>query len=322
LNCPVSGSIGWLLNLQGSQTNNKIQFWWRYRDNQTFHRNRNAVSPGPDYKWNDWAQYAFLNSPSFTGIPKIPNKTSPATNNGTLIASEDQVSQLMRRGLSTQTYTVALADLQATIDSLPRLLNRNVTINVQAGSLPNNTITISRFFGQGILTVRAVDGAGAQVTTTVTTHSVKNIVVDHNALPQITIIGFRCMNNANSTSPADSGIGGAYNNDVRLELCTINSSPLFGDGILFETTKHAHVINCAVGSKAYYFRMNFGTMICENNAVQSVAVNSIIYRTSSGVLMVRSEGSMAAIPAGAWRYSAVLNGFIVNNEKIIFSETN
>jgi hypothetical protein len=99
-------------------------------------------------------------------------------------------------------------------------------------------------------------------------------------------------------------------------------TPLFGDGILFEYSGLIFVDRCVVGSKAYYFRMNFGTMICENNAVQSLADISNIFRTSSGVLIVRSEGSTAAIPAGAWKHSAILNGFIVNNEKIIFGETN
>jgi hypothetical protein len=247
---------------------------------------------------------------TFSVSPVVPAKNAYAENNPTTLATEAQVSLLMRRGLPTQTYTVALAGLQTAIDSLPRLLNGNVTVNVQAGSLPNDTITIERFFGNGTLTVRAVDAAGAVVTAPAATHSVKNIAISYNAVPYIHVVGFRCVNNANSADPADRCIGGTNNvSRVFIELCTMNAAPSHADGVYFLYSRLINVTQCVIGNKAYCLRANQSDMVINGVTIQN-NVSNAVFRASAGQIRIYALGSMPGAVSPGALYSSICGGVI------------
>jgi hypothetical protein len=64
---------------------------------------------------NKFALKAPLADPTFTGIPKVPNKTSPASNNGTLIATEAQVKAVAEAASGTYTSEASGRDLMSVL---------------------------------------------------------------------------------------------------------------------------------------------------------------------------------------------------------------
>ncbi len=87
------------------------------------------------------------------------------------------------------TLTVNITELQETINSLPKILNANTTINVNPGTY-NGDITIRGFSGSGVLTVTS------GTSTVSTTHRVTRIVLDKNSLSRINIVGFDALGNS------------------------------------------------------------------------------------------------------------------------------
>lgn len=90
---------------------------------------------------------------------------------------------------------VMLADLQAIINSLPKYLDRNVTINMAAspGADLTSTITISGFSGSGQLNILGPSSIGA-------TCSVGSITVNNCSNSRITVRGFRATNTGAETT--------------------------------------------------------------------------------------------------------------------------
>jgi hypothetical protein len=96
--------------------------------------------------------------------------------------------------LDDETITCDIDKLQEEIDKLPRFLNKNVTINVNPGTIDKG-IRVSRFFGYGALTINGSSDIN-------TTHNLLCIQVDccHNT--QINISGFNLTFDGNSTTIA------------------------------------------------------------------------------------------------------------------------
>jgi len=99
---------------------------------------------------------------------------------------------------AAQTITTDMTNLQSTIDSLPKFLANNVTINVTAGEVASD-INIERFTGMGNLMIRAVDGGGTPIGTAgQQNHKADRFLVQNNTLPMIG------LNGMTSTSGNDS----------------------------------------------------------------------------------------------------------------------
>jgi hypothetical protein len=136
---------------------------------------------------------ANITSPNFLGVPTAP--TAGATVNNTQIATTAFVKTEVAKNwelttIATDTYTVAPSELQALINSLPRLLNRNVTINVTEGMTTDNII-ISKFYGNGWFRIYGYK-TGIKVT-------VKNIRVEYCSCDAILIDNFICNNTSDNT---------------------------------------------------------------------------------------------------------------------------
>jgi len=142
----------------------------------------------------------------------------------------------MNSFLPTETIDdVPIEELQTVIDSLPKLLNRNITINVLPGTY-DGALTIARFFGGGTL---RINGA----TTATTTHTVTRINIDFCKNALVTIFGFNCIADSDSAiyirestaSIAQCNIAGGANTTalnrgvfasravVSVSLCTISN---------------------------------------------------------------------------------------------------
>jgi len=90
----------------------------------------------------------------------------------------------------TQTILTSMTDLQATISSLPKFLCSDVTINVTAGDATGD-ISIGRFNGPSRLTIQAIDGTGATVSTPNTqTHKANRFIIYDNTIQRLAITGF------------------------------------------------------------------------------------------------------------------------------------
>jgi len=76
--------------------------------------------------------------------------------------------------------TVDMADLQTTLNNLPLLLKRNVTINVRPGTI-NTQIELLRFYGPGTLTINAINASGGNINTPAesTNHRINHRLVIH-----------------------------------------------------------------------------------------------------------------------------------------------
>lgn len=111
------------------------------------------------------------------------------------IANNTVNIETLRTKGSAVTYTVDIADLQATINSLPKLLNYDVTINVNEG-IYDGTITIENFFGNGILKI-----VGSSLIAT--TRNINRLVCSHNTLSEIIAEGFNFLATSDSSFKAN-----------------------------------------------------------------------------------------------------------------------
>jgi len=134
---------------------------------------------------------------------------------------------------------IPLSQLQAAINSLPKLLNCDVVINVLSGTL-NGEINISHFFGGGTLTIRGA-------TTATTTHNVVRFVLHGNRNAQIMISGFRC-----SSTTGDAVSTTLSSSLLHLEHMNINggaSANIGNVGVRANTAEVAIAGNCIISNK-------------------------------------------------------------------------
>ncbi|MDR2650048.1 MAG: hypothetical protein LBB94_10090 [Clostridiales bacterium] len=84
---------------------------------------------------------------------------------------------------ATISKTIEIADLQAEINALPKILRHNVTLTVNEGEI-TTAITISGFSGEGgYLTINGANAASTY------THKVLNVIIQHCSTTIITIRG-------------------------------------------------------------------------------------------------------------------------------------
>jgi hypothetical protein len=107
-----------------------------------------------------------------------------------------------------------MANLQTTINGLPKYLSQNVTIRVSPGTL-SAAIYVSNFSGTGSLIIQAIDAGGANVTAIATTHNTSvGFIATGNTCTSISVRGFNC------TATAATAFSLDHNNcEVEIMYC-------------------------------------------------------------------------------------------------------
>lgn len=138
------------------------------------------------------------NSEAITDINKTLDEiNNTVANNSTEIAEKvnlEDVRNYVGVALqSAETIVVEIADLQTTIEALPKWLDRDITIQVKPGTA-NIDVVVGGFRGFGQLTIRTINASGANVNTVgQSTHQVNKFIIQYNQCHNIYIIGFEAI---------------------------------------------------------------------------------------------------------------------------------
>ena len=207
------------------------------------------------------------------------------------------------------TINTTMANLQSTLDSLPKLLAQNVTIRVSPGTITTD-IVIQRFYGPGSLIIYAVDGSDNLITTTnVQTHKANGFTIQYNNLGNDTILqGFtatatsgNCFNvyrnysgrtaiaycNAVSGSKSTLLLYGikTANADVYIKNCTLSNKEI---AILAEILSNVLVESCSGSNNTILFAaINGGILSLQNTMSITGDNNSYIDR---GGVIIKPDG--------------------------------
>ena len=92
------------------------------------------------------------------------------------------ITQTDSLGTARTINNVPIADLQATINGLPKYLDRDVTINVLAGTITSQ-ILIESFTGPGVLLIQGASAVGSS-------HNIGYAIIRRNNNRQVTLWGF------------------------------------------------------------------------------------------------------------------------------------
>jgi len=188
----------------------------------------------------------------------------------------------MNSFLPTETiYGVPIEELKATVDSLPRLLNRNIVVNTLPGTT-DDVIDVSDFFGGGTLTI---NGAA----TATTTHTVRRFVVARCTNSRVIINGFNCsITDNNSVDIFDS----FHVHITNMHLTSGTNTTTTNRGVLSNRCKLVVVNLCTISNKNEAVR-SLLTLMFETHTL-SGAGNNIVYMADiASNLLVRTQGTIA-----------------------------
>ena len=181
--------------------------------------------------------------------------------------------------LPSETHTVEMANLQTFIDSLPKLLTKDITINVNAGML-SGTLTIERFYGLGRLNIKGATTASTE------THQCTNVVIRFNTCNYIKIDGFTAIGTGNAFS---------INQNVSIidcYYCNVSGTSTSEIGMLAESNSSlVRFLFCTVSNTTRAFRCAEGTLsIHEPYGANNAIVFSAAY---ASILAVRAIGTIS-----------------------------
>jgi len=216
----------------------------------------------------------------------------------------------MKRTMPAETINTAMANLQATIDSLPRLLNRNITIQVAAGTTTDE-ILIEGFFGSGHL---IISGAAAVSTT----HTVQRFIVSRCTVAMLDIRGF----NISATTTNGVSIGGASSSYVRLIDLSITggvNTTNANRGVECHSANRVEISNTTISNKHQAVAMSHASNAVivsingVNNEIIYVANRSIIHlhnTTATSItglrLCAENTGGMVLLPNVSFTLSTTM----------------
>lgn len=200
-----------------------------------------------------------------------------------------QLSSSYGFGLTTTAAilkTVNIADLQAEIDALPKIIRHSVLFNVNPGTIAAS-ITIPGFTlsGTGSLTIIGASDVAA------TTHNIVEFIVENNmGAGNIIINGFA----ANVTSDNAVGFRSRYNNCVvKFQYCTAAGNNLNNTSgfYVFDSPGVTSVEHCNISNKnravfAYglFSRVNVYNLSGSGNNFIYAAYNSVINLQDAGTV--------------------------------------
>ena len=202
-----------------------------------------------------------------------------------------------------QTINTNMAGLQAAIDSLPKFLANDVTINVTAGEIAGDII-VERFNGPGRLVILAIDGGGLDVVAGVQTHKLGRMVIQNNSVAYMRVSGMT------ATSANNSGFLTQNNSSGMIDLTNLNavegsSATSANVGVMVNASGNLVIVhNCTFSNKYYAIHARIGRV-----AVSSAhgTGNANIYRSEERATM--NIGSLGDI-TGATTYSRAAGGVI------------
>ena len=232
---------------------------------------------------------------SIATVSSLPQATSITPADRLLIENNTTTSfitveQLQNTIVQTTSIslTVALSDLQSTIDALPKILISNVTINVLPGTI-NDTINISGFIGS-ILSIYCTDSSGTVVNTAgATTHNITSLNCDTNS-NRINITGFNCTNTTGNAIGVTDSVASYYFSycsaaeGINTDISNVGISCQNNGGILYFS-------NCTISNKYIaYYSYSDNAIIIHNSTGSN---NDRVYRAvSGGQIRIRSVGSI------------------------------
>lgn len=180
----------------------------------------------------------------------------------------------------------SMADLQETIDALPKYLDHHYRITVLSGTY-NHDIYVRYFNGPGLLTITTgIEGIS-------TTHKVHRFIVSDNSNYRVTIEGFQ------ATATDVSGFFATNNNNTTytyFHYCQAvngNKTDPTNIGFQFSRTRNGYVGECQVSNKAT-------AVSVESDSVVKVwswlggSNNSVLYRASGGSTVSNNDSANPA----------------------------
>ena len=209
---------------------------------------------------------------------------------------------------SAQTITTDMANLQTTIDGLPKYLCGDVTVNVVSGTYAG-TITIERFSGPGKFEINAITGTiaspGSTITTAgVTTHMADRFIIQlNNSAGKLDFRGFTATTDNNSSFTIINNSSfvtiGYCNATAGLNTTSANY------GFNMDRNTAVWMNDNTVSNKSYaFYDMNGGTSVVVRPQGTN---NSVIYRAvNSSDIRITNAGTIT----GTTTYSTAIGGII------------
>jgi len=207
-------------------------------------------------------------------------------------------------GAPAQTITCSMANLQTTIDALPKRLSGNVTINVTSGDISSSPgIIINNFEGPYILSIVCVNSSNQQITVKNTqTHKCSNISIAENTCCEVKIqaftavgagMGFVGLRNSCKVSLAFCNVTSGSSSTSGNEgfMCDESSGLIVLYGCTFSNQFSAiHAVSSRIfvnmtegtGNGIVYDASNGGVI---NTALSTITGNTLISFSNSGVVM-------------------------------------
>ena len=192
---------------------------------------------------------------------------------------------------------VPIAELQDVINSLPKCLDRNITINVLAGT--TGAISATHFSGPGSLSIVG------QNNTHSTTHSIQRLTIRSNSNSYIRINGF------NITVTNDAGVNvdttSAQVHLQFLRIIGVSAGTLNNIGILAGHTPYCRINDCLISNKLAAMQINHGTRSVISG--MSGSINDIAFNLAGGsILQFINAGSIS----GNIRHRIQTGSIVVN----------
>ena len=193
---------------------------------------------------------------------------------------------------SAQTINCTMADLQATINSLPKRLNRNITINVSAGTITDG-IMVDHFSGPGTLQING------NTTSTVgtTTHTALYYAVNDNSNTRINVIGFASPRTDGWCFQAQRNTGFIY-----FGYCTVTAGVnTTSSNIGFVANENAGIISCSSCTATNkYIAVWAQHSIVRVWGMTGTGNGTLYNATVGGDIIVRNNGGIAG---NTYRYT-------------------
>ena len=201
-------------------------------------------------------QVEFISGPGITITPDAVNRTLTFAANASVLLDTTPI-----------TLTVAVENLQAAIDALPKLLMKDVIINVQSGAA-DVTINIGYFCGTGSIQI-----IGGSV-------SVRAFMIEYNTLLRIEISKFNIV----GSNEYDCSVSVYYNTSL-IKLAECNAVFTGNYGVFATNTPHLHVYGCTFSKKVYAITALSGNIYVDfvdganNTCVFSAIYGGVIFLT-------------------------------------------
>jgi len=179
------------------------------------------------------------------------------------------------------TLTVNMADLQAALDSLPKIINHQINIAVNAGTI-NARINITGFSGTGRLNITCHSLVNTY------THNVQDLYIFQNTLRTITIYGFTATRTDGVNFSIYDNLGYVY-----LFACGSNTGVNTNTGnigvYVSDNPGLTRLVQTFFSNKYITFNTDNSVLNIENPQGSN---NYLIYKSSGGLLQIRSAGTI------------------------------